>query len=68
LPRFRFAGVAGVRISAAGLTGNDSVWLGLLSAFLCGLEELAPGFKGAADLTAILFSTSFLGLQQMPPH
>jgi hypothetical protein len=58
LPRFRFAGVAGVRISAAGLTGNDSVWLGLLAA--C--------FKGAADLKVILFSTSFLGLQQMPPH
>jgi hypothetical protein len=32
------------------------------------LDLKVPGFKGAADLTAILFSTSFLGLQQMPPH
>ena len=64
-------GVAVGRILSIGLDGNDAVWLELLVAFLCGLEELAPRshrFKGAVDLSVILFSTSFLGLQQMPPH
>jgi hypothetical protein len=48
------------------LDDKDAVWLELLVAFVCGLEELAPSPHRFNSV--ILFSTSFLGLQQMPPH